>query len=249
MTLQIEKANVDTIKTLIASFSDTDDNVTSESNESTTSGLFGFSVSVDHASLSLDPFVEQNISVYRAQLGVKDAEFANNSVSIRALDLQIDSNVTDMVFNAHVKNNHLRGKVRFAPTEEFLALYGLPFRKEAINDIIIDIRVTQERVEAVFSTKIHQLLKGNADAFNVDIDSLRTDVDYLIGDGIMKANTKVLLSTPYAKDVLITNLFTMDDNISYSGEINVKEIIGVDAKFVKPLNNLQIKYEGDITKY
>jgi translocation and assembly module TamB len=38
----------------------------------------------------------------------------------------------------------------------------------------------------------------------------------------------------------------MDENISYSGEIHAQQIIGIDAKFVKPLNNLQIKYEGDI---
>ena len=54
----------------------------------------------------------------------------------------------------------------------------------------------------------------------------------------MKADTKVIVNTPYAKDVLVTNFFTMDDNISYSGKIHAKQIIGVDAKFVKPLNNL-----------
>jgi len=53
------------------------------------------------------------------------------------------------------------------------------------------------------------------------------------------------LTTPYAKDVLITNLFTMDKKISYSGEIEADKIIGVDAKFVKPLNNLKVKYAGD----
>lgn len=240
--LQIVKANVDTIKTLIASFTDSDNN---ESNESISTDSSTFSVSVHHASLSFEPFVEQNISVSSAALEIKGAEYVNNSMSIRAIDMQIDSNLTDIVFNAEVKKNHLKGKVYFTPTNELFELYKLPVRKESIGDIVIDIHASPDRVEADLNTQMKQLLKGDKDAFNVDIDSLQSHVLYEVNDGLMKADTKVLLSTPYAKDVLVTNRLTMDNNISYRGEIKAKQIIGIDAKFVKPLNNLQVKYEGD----
>ncbi len=61
---------------------------------------------------------------------------------------------------------------------------------------------------------------------------------------VMRISGEVI-TTPYAEDVFITNLFVMDDNISYSGEIHAEEIIGVEAKFVKPLNHLKIQYTGD----
>jgi translocation and assembly module TamB len=62
----------------------------------------------------------------------------------------------------------------------------------------------------------------------------------------MVADTKIMISTPYAKDISITNKFLMDKNMSYSGEIKAKELIGIDAKLTKPLQNLNIKYSGDL---
>lgn len=353
-TLQIEKANVDTIKTFIASF---------ENNESSTTEPFAFGIGVRHLSLDIEPFVEQGIKISKVALDVKGVEYDSNSISVDALDLQVDSNITDIrlyaslkegkvsvkelhvkdvdalalqsiflsgsnesnesdmvvstednnseseqanplipklvviekletnilpfdydtlevkhlvlkgedavfdvqnlvlqkadlelrgstnlsdvVYKTKVKDNLFTGQVRLVPTKALFELYKLPVRKEAIGDIVIDLTVSQEQVIADLNTKMKQLLKGEKDDFNLDIDSLVSHVVYDIKQGAMKANSKVMLSTPYAKDISLTNLFTMDENISYSGEVHAEQIIGVDAKFVKPLNNLQITYEGD----
>lgn len=350
-TLQIEKANIDTIKTLIASF---------ENNESNSTETFAFGVGVRHLSLGIEPFVEQGIQISKVALDVKGVEYAGDSVSVDALDLQVDSNITDIrlyaslkegkvrvkelhikdvdvlalqsiflsdgnesnavastednssnveqvnplipkfiviekleanllpfdydtlevkhlvlkgvdavfdvqnlvlqkadlelrgsanlsdvVYKTKVKDNLFTGQVRFTPTKALFELYKLPVRKEAIGDIVIDLTASQEHVIADLNTKMKQLLKGEKDDFNLDIDSLVSHIIYDISQGTIKANSKVMLSTPYAKDILLTNLFSMDENISYSGEIHAKQIIGIDAKFVKPLNNLQLKYEGD----
>jgi translocation and assembly module TamB len=54
-----------------------------------------------------------------------------------------------------------------------------------------------------------------------------------------------MLTTPYAKNISVTNHFVMDDNISYRGEINVPKLIGIDAKLAKLLKNVHVKYSGD----
>jgi len=201
---------------------------------------------VHYASLSLEPFVQQGIVISSVALDVKDVQYTSDSVSVGVLDLKVDSNVTDLILNAKIKENHLTGQLRLTPTKELFELYDLPIRKEAIGDIVINVTASEEQVVADLSKEMKQLLKSKKGDFNLDIDSLQSHVVYDINEGSMKADSKVMLSTPYAKNVLVTNLFTMDDNISYSGEIHVKQIIGVDAKFVKPLNNLEVKYEGDI---
>ena len=357
-TLRIEKANVDTIKSLIASF---------DNNESSSSEPFDLGVGVHHLYVDLEPFVEQGITISNVALNVMGVEYASDSVSVDTLRLKVDSNITDIVLDASlkeghvnvkklsikdvdalalqtlflpdsngrkvndksdvavttednaskdepenplipkwvhldtleisilplvydpvdikrlnitgrdavfdvqklvlqkanldlnsstnlsdisyktkVKNNKLIGKVDFKPKKALLKMYELPIRREAIGDIVLDLNVSEEEVVSDLQIKMEQLLKGEKHDFNLDIDNLHTHVVYDIKEGRMQADSEVLLTTPYAKDVFITNLFTMDDNISYSGEIHAEQIIGVDAKFVKPLNNLEIKYEGDI---
>ena len=359
-TLQVEKANVDTIKTLIASFSSADNN---ESNQTSTSESLNIGVKVDQLSLTLEPFVEQGIRISDVMLDIKDVAYTNDNVDVRALYLQVDTNVTDIVLDASlkdgrvnvreltikdidalalqtlfipdsnesnvsdvsvtkednpskdeqvnplipkwihleklkvsflplvhdpvdikhlnltgrdavfdvqklllekasldlntstnlsdihyktmVKDNKLIGKVNFKPKKALFKLYELPIRREAIGDILFDLHVSEEEVITDLKIEMKQLLKAGKDDFNLDIDSLSSHVVYDIKEGSMQADSKVLLTTPYAKDVLVTNLFKMSENISYSGQIDAKQLIGVDAKFVKPLNNLQIKYEGD----
>lgn len=361
--LEIEKANVDTIKMLIASFSAEDEN---ESTETNTSEPFDFEVSMHHVLLTLEPFVEQGIKISKAELDAKDVVYASESVSIGILDLEVDSNVTDIdlhaslkegrvsvkeliikeidvlalqalflpdsnetnvtheddavvviednigkdepadpliplwvtidkleistlpliydpvdirsltlkgrdavfdvqklvlqkasldlnsstnlsdiLYHTKVKDNKLIGKVDFKPKKELFDLYELPIRREAVGDIVLDLNVSEESVIADLHIEMKQILKAEEGAFNLDIDNLHSHLVYDIKEGSIKAESKMQITTPYAKDVLITNLFTMDDNISYSGEIHAKQLIGVDAKFVKPLNNLQINYEGD----
>ncbi len=242
-SLQIEKANVDTIKMFIASFSSTENN---ESNESSTAESLGIGVSVRHASLSLEPFDEQGIGISSASLKVRGIKYTDGNVNIAKLGLKVDSNVTNLVLDAKVKENALEGQVRLTPAKALFDRYALPVRKEAVGDIVIGLTATEKQVVADVDTAMKQLLKSEKDGFNLDIERLQSHVVYDMSSKRLTADSKMILSTPYVKDIVATNLFTMDDNISYSGTIQAKQIIGVDAKFVKPLNNLLLKYAGDI---
>lgn len=242
-TLQIEKANVDTIKMLIASFQDTDTNESSESNDTAS---FDLGVNIDHVSLTIEPFMEQNMTISNITLDIDRLQYSNDSLDTDRFELKADSDLINVRINAKAKENTLTGQVQITPNKMLFERYALPLRREAVGDIVIDLTASEKEIVADINTEMKQLLKGEKDAFNMDIDRLQSHVVYDIKSMTVKADSEVMLSTPYAKDILVINHLMMDKNIGYSGEIHVKQIIGVDAKFVKPLADLKIDYKGDM---
>jgi len=162
------------------------------------------------------------------------------------IELNGTSNLSNFKYNGQIENNHLIGKMKLTPNRALFELYQLPLRKEAMGDIEIGLNVSKEQVIADINAKAKQVLISKNGEFNVDIDSLLSHVVYRIREHTLVAASTVMITTPYAKDIAVINTFKMDDNISYGGEIKAKELIGIDAKFTKPLKNLNIKYTGDI---
>jgi len=160
------------------------------------------------------------------------------------VDLNATSNLTNLSYSGEIKENQLLGKINLTPKEALFTLYNLPLKRKSVGNIHIDLDASQERVTAKIDTQMLQLLQAEKDAFNLDIGSLKSVVTYTVKDSKLKAESTATLSTPYGKDIFITNLFTLDQNISYSGDISLAEVIGVDAKYVKPLNNLKLRYIG-----
>ncbi|HEY9190237.1 MAG TPA: translocation/assembly module TamB domain-containing protein [Sulfurovum sp.] len=242
-TIQIEKANVDTIKRLVASFQDTERNESSESNGTAS---FAFGVEIDHLLVTIDPFVEQNMTISSIALKVNRLQYGNERLDADSIELKADSDLMNVTVNAKIEENTLAGAVQISPGKVLFERYALPVRKEAVGDIVIDFTASEKEVVADIDTQMKQLLKGEKDAFNLDIDRLQSHVVYDIKRMTTRADSRVILTTPYGKELLLTNRLMMDDTIRYSGEIHVPEITGVEAKFVKPLHDLKIDYSGDM---
>lgn len=202
------------------------------------------------------------------KIGDLALELKNVTVDVKALvlkDGQIDlngtTNLSNIMYSGKIKDNQIVGPIVISPQEELFTLYKLPIRREAIGDISIDIDASKEKVLLSLSMEAKQLLvvavdenrtdsnstdANSSKAFNVDIDALNSKVLYMVKDNTLTADTKIMLSTPYAKDISITNNFLMDKNISYSGAVKVDKVIGLDAKILSPLNNFLVKYKGDL---
>ena len=206
------------------------------------------------------PAAYDPVNVDTLLLTAKDIKFDTQKVIVKNgyIDLNGTTNLSNIIFNGKIKDNQILGPIVITPNEELFTLYKLPIRKEAIGDIAIDIDANEERVVADLKAKATQLLivektddnnsdKNASKAFNVDIDSLLSHVVYTITDNTMVADTKIMITTPYAKDISVTNKFLMNKNMSYSGDIKAAKVIGIDAKLVKPLNNFSVKYSGDLT--
>lgn len=205
------------------------------------------------------PVKHDPVDIMTLFLNVKDFRFNTKKVLIEEgfVDLNGRTNLSNIVYSGKIKDNQLLGGIVITPLAELFTLYNLPISREAIGKINIDIDASQKHIVVDLKASAKQILivdtngsnqsdENASKAFNLDIDSLLSHVVYTIADNTMIADTKIMISTPYAKDVSITNTFLMDTNMSYFGAIKADKLIGMDAKLVKPLNNFSVKYKGDL---
>ena len=80
---------------------------------------------VDHLSVSLEPFVEQGITVSNVMLDVRGVEYTSDDLDVRKLSLQVDTNVTDIILNASLKDGHVNVKELTIKDVDALALQTL----------------------------------------------------------------------------------------------------------------------------
>jgi len=198
-----------------------------------------------------------SVDISSISLEIKDTVFDVKTLIFEqgAIDLNGKTNLLNISYEGNMKKNELMGSIILQPHEAFYRLYNLPIRKDAISDVTINLDISEAFIKADLQTKAKQILLVEKEhnrttthenqVFNVDINMLKSHIKYTIQDATLAAETNLLLSTPYAKDISISNTFMMDKNISYRGEINAKKMIGIHAKMLKPLNHLNISYSGD----
>jgi len=251
-TLKIEEANVDAILRFVASFEGNESKMTvsHEENASEVTALrllMPKIVVIEDLQMDLLPASYDPLSINRFVLVAKDVIFDAQNLVVQDAEVELEGSTDygDAVYSGRVKDNHLVGNMRLIPNEKLFELYALPVRKEAIGGIVIDFDASAERVVADVSAKATQLLKSKNGEFNIDIKSLLSHVVYGIKDGVLVVDSEVIVDTPYAKDIFVSNRFVKDGNISYTGKAKAKTFVGIDAKLAKPLQNLQLNYKGD----
>jgi len=202
---------------------------------------------VRRLSIGIIPLMYDSVEVDSLTVGLKNALFDIPTLVLKKAVVSIDAktNLANAIHQGNIENNQLIGHLKLLPKELLFTHYDLPLRRESIGAIVIDLDASQERVIASLDTNISQLLKTEKGAFNVDIDTLQSTVTYVLESASLKANTRAKVSTPYAENIVINNILTMDDTLSYSGDVRVKQITGVDAKYVKVVNDLKLTYTGD----
>ena len=173
------------------------------------------------------------------------------------IHLMGQTNLSNFSHQSTIKTNHLVGQTHVTPNQRLFELYKLPLRKEAIEDIVIDLNASEENIAIVVNSSAKHILltqpldnnsseTNNTEPFNVDIERLVSHINYDINSSHLRVNSHILLSTPYAKDIRMNTLLTMDENISYEGNISIDKVIGVDENYTKALNHLSIEYRGNL---
>jgi translocation and assembly module TamB len=193
------------------------------------------------------PLNYASINIQQLVLNAEDITFDVGKLLLKNANIDINStsNLTNLFYQGEIIDNHLIGEIHLTPNEPLFELYKLPLRKEAIGTIVIDFNASKEWVKAELKAKAKHVLKGKKGEFNIDIDDLHSKIAYTIKSNVLRADSKIMVTTPYAKDIALTNHFVMDRNISYKGEIKAKSLRGIEAKFTKPLEDLRILYSGD----
>jgi len=209
------------------------------------------------------PMVFDPVKITSLNLDARNIAFDVEKLLLEkgSVSLNGKTNLTDLREEGKIVNNSLSSHITLTPKQTLFDLYKLPLRKEAIGNIGLDVKASKDAVKVFLDTKAKQILvvsqeqnqtdSNGSDAnrskpFNVDIDSLKSFVDYRMSSGKLSVDTNLTLSTPYARDINITNHFVIDGRVRYFGEIKAGKILGLDEKLVKPAEHLHIGYSGDL---
>ena len=204
-------------------------------------------VSVKKLSLNLLPLVYEGIKLRDIALRGESISYDSikqNLSKAKKLSLTAKSNLGNIAYQGGAKQNHLLGTLRFMPKDDLYTRYKIPLRKGSIKTITADFDASKSRLIADLSTKGKSILEAKKDGFNLDVDHFISHVYYQYKGNKVTADTKAIVTTPYAKAVKIDNHFFMDKNIEYNGTVKADQVKGFEQKFAKPLAHLVIGYKG-----
>ncbi len=188
------------------------------------------------------------------------------------IDLHGQTNMSNIEEHGTIKNNHLDGHIILTPNQHLFDFYKLPLRKKAIGDVTIDFTASKEKFTVDMDAKAKHILvlpqehnvtdsnmtdtnvtiaatqtETNAtEPFNIDINQLAIHIAYDIQHKKADATLKVNVTTSFAKESTLDARFTMDGKMmAYEGALKAGKLEGFDAKLLKPLEGLQILFNGD----
>lgn len=255
--LKLEKLNMDdvNVSALLAMFKP-DDNATDQSTGNQTpkqqseNPLLPKIVSIEKFKTNLLPFTYKPLKMKQVVLNASSLKYdvQNNMVEEVQLDLNGTTNLSNLSYKGSIDHNHLIGEIHLKPNNRLYELYGVPLRKEAIANIIVDFNASTEGLVADVKAKGTNILKSKKGEFNIDVDAFVSHVNYDFNTTHLLADSEATVTTPYAKDIAVTNHFVMDKNISYSGDAKVAKLSGFDEKLVKPLEHIELVYKGNDKK-
>jgi len=184
--ISAENIDVDSVKALIASFPAGDDNSTSQP--------FPLVVTVGKVHVSVNPFVEQGILFEKTGLDAEDILYASDEVEVGDLQLQVDTNITDLNLHAALEDGKVTVKTLSLDQidSETLQAMFMPLKsesdsageepekvekKEPLNSL-----VPKEAEVIHFSAmlKPRNYLDAGIDKLKVTIDDLRADIVKII---------------------------------------------------------------------
>lgn len=201
-------------------------------------------LAVNTLGVDYDPLAVENIDLKATHM-LFDVE--HSVVQKAKLQLDSSTNLSTLSYHGHMLNNQLLGNIKLVPKSYLYEHYDLPLSPAAIQEILLDVNATQAQVRAKVHTSAKALLDAKKDAFNLDVNTLDANVKYSIAHNKLDVQSHAKVTTPYAKNIDITNQLKLDDNLSYTGIIKAKEVIGFDSNFTTLLNDLVLDYNGTST--
>lgn len=245
--MSVKKVDLPTVRRILAGLEKTEPSAQSTAQEDSQPFYLPKMIRVDQFYLNTKPAYFDPLQLQKFNLEGNKIEVNLEEGIIEDGNLFLDarSNLSNIVYKGVVQENTLTGKLALTPHTRLFELSGLPLRQEAFGDIVIDLAVCGSYIEADVQASATQILTGNNGEFNLDIDAFVSRIKYDIEEQKLTADSKVMLTTPYAKDIALTNQFTMDTNMTYQGEIYAKEVYGLEENLTGMLHDFNVTYQGD----
>ena len=208
------------------------------------------SLKIQSFHVALNPYEREKLKLEALEVDLSNSLILLQEGQMQRGDLLIalESNVANLHFKGEILSNHLLGKVALTPHKALFTLYHLPLREASIGRVNLDVNLSKEQLEVMLSAKAKRLLKAKEGGFNVDIDSLTSAIHYDMDAKKLLVETEATLTTPYAKGVEVRNdLRYLNENISYSGEVNHIVLEGLSDALKEPLKGLKVAYDGNLS--
>ncbi|SFV89831.1 putative exported protein [hydrothermal vent metagenome] len=206
--------------------------------------------------VDLLPAVFEPVHLHTAVLDAEAIQLDMKSLmlSSRKIDLNMTTNLSNVVEHGAVRANHFGGNIVITPHQRLYKLYHLPLRKKAIGSVQVDFNASRKKISVDICSKAKNILElpedgeGNRTEVHIDIDSLLSHVVFDFQSKKLKADTKVTVTTPYTEEVTLGNYFEMevDKQVRYTGDISIPKLRGLDVNLSKLLKNLQLHYKGTL---
>ena len=219
--IEMEGIDLDTVKSLIASFSESEETKSSESNTP-----FPLSVGVDRLHISIDPFTERNVSVTRTVLDAEGISYASDQIEVDALKGQIESELGNLDLFASMRHSrlHIRKCSLFrVDTQAIEKLFAASSSRSEVNatDGTVGKNEVQNREESVsllpetiYVESFHaDILPRRIDplhleALNLDVHNMHIDLESLtLKEGSVDFNATSNLTHISQKGKIVDNRF------------------------------------------
>jgi len=188
------------------------------------------------------------VFVKSAEVNATDVKFNMGTLTAERgeVDVAAMSSFASLVQHGVIKNNRIESKGHVIPLKMLYDTYNIPLKEDAFGAIPLNITADEKQAVIDMDIKGENMLQAKEGEFNVEHLSLKNHITYLIPEGKLMVRNEGNISIPYAKDIRLDNLLTLEDGVlDYKGKVKPGQLEGIDANYTKPLNDLKITYQGD----
>ncbi|RLA70711.1 MAG: hypothetical protein DRG09_02410, partial [Epsilonproteobacteria bacterium] len=193
--------------------------------------------------VTYDPLLIQSAEVNATNvmldIGTLTAETGN-------VDVAVVSSFASFVQHGVIKDNHIISQGDITAHKALFETYGLPLKEDAFDTIPLTMHTDEKQIIIDMEFKGKEILQVHDGEFNVEDISLNNHITYLIPKGKLIVENEGNISIPYAKDIHLTNLLTLEDGLlDYKGKVRLGNLEGIDTNYTKALNDLTVTYHGN----
>ena len=199
---------------------------------------------------SIKPAEYDPVQVKSVELSAGNVDFDIPTLIAKSgeIDIDVRTNFANLVQHGTIRENHIVGRGELTPLKALFTTYDLPLRENAFGDMRLDIDANESVAAVDLFVKGEKILQAEEGGFTVDLLQLKNHISYLIGEGKLTVHSEGNMTTPYSRNLTLDNQLTFENGrLDYRGDVIPGPLEGIDGNLTRPLENLKIAYEGNIS--
>lgn len=218
------------------------------SDNNKTNPLIPKTLMIKEVEIAILPATYDPITVNSAEINASKIEVDIASLVAKEgiIDINISTTLANLTQHASIKDNHLESTGSIEILKKLYDTYSIPIRDGAIGQIPIAISANENSAKVEIPIEGERLLIAKDGEFNIESLHLSNTILYQIPESKLSIESSGGVSTPYAKDIELHNMVSLiDGEVRYSGEVIPGKLENIDANYTKPIDDLNISYEGN----